>query len=201
MTETPTKREQQREERRRQILDSALVVFSQGGFHATNVSDVAAHAGVSQGTIYWYFDSKEDLFTGALLSFFEKFGQETAAAIDECQKASEKLYALAASMEAFAREAAGMFMMFLSYWASSREPEGPGQLWVDLLVEYKDLLAGIVEEGIQSGEFRGIDAEALAWALMAAYDGLAAYLMLMPDIDIKRVNKAFVEALLNGLTT
>ena len=59
MSEAPSKREQMREERRKQILDSALAVFSQRGFHASNVSDVAAHAGVSQGTIYWYSKARK----------------------------------------------------------------------------------------------------------------------------------------------
>ena len=79
MTSTPSRHEQVREERRQQILEAALKVFSQKGFHAANVSDVAAQAGVSQGTIYWYFDSKDDLFMAALLSVFEEFGADTMA--------------------------------------------------------------------------------------------------------------------------
>jgi len=51
MTKAPGKRELQREERRQQILDAALTVFSCKGFHAANVSDVAAQAGVSQGLV------------------------------------------------------------------------------------------------------------------------------------------------------
>jgi AcrR family transcriptional regulator len=199
MTEVPSKREQQREERRKQILKAALTVFSQKGFHATNVSDVAAQAGVSQGTIYWYFDSKEDLFTAALLSIFEDFGQETMAALDECETASDKLRALGKSMEEFAQGAAGLLMLFIGYWASTPCREEAGQFWVDLLIEYNDALVGIIDDGVRRGEFKPVDSEALVWALMAAYDGLAAYVMLIPDIDLGRVNQAFVEALLSGL--
>ena len=70
MTDAPDKREQAREERRRQILEAALRVFLDKGYHAANVSDVAAEAGVSQGTIYWYFSSKEELFNAAVLAAF-----------------------------------------------------------------------------------------------------------------------------------
>jgi hypothetical protein len=69
-----------------------------------------------------------------------------------------------------------------------------------VLVEYKDMIVAIIEEGVKNGEFRPVDAEALVWALMAAYDGLAAYMMLMPDIDVGRVSQALVETLLMGLT-
>ena len=37
------------------------------------------------------------------------------------------------------------------------------------------------------------------WAVMAAYDSLAAYAMLMPDLDLERVSEVFIETLLSGL--
>jgi AcrR family transcriptional regulator len=200
MTESPSKRELQREERRSQILDAALTVFSSKGFHATNVSDVAAQAGVSQGTIYWYFDSKEELFTAAMLSVFADFGQEALASLEVCETASEKLRALGRGMEDFLGRVEGIFIMFLGYWASSSSREEAGRFWVDVLVDYKDMIVDIIEEGVGNSEFRPVDAEALVWALMAAYDGLAAYMMLMPDIDVGRVSRALVETLLTGLT-
>jgi len=200
MTESPSKRELQREERRSQILDAALTVFSSKGFHATNVSDVAAQAGVSQGTIYWYFDSKEELFTAAMLSVLTDFGQEALASLEVCETASEKLRALGQRMEEFVGRVEGISIMFLGYWASSSSREEAGRFWVDVLVEYKDIIVDIIEEGVGNGEFRPVDAEALVWALMAAYDGLAAYMMLMPDMDVGGVSQALVETLLAGLT-
>jgi AcrR family transcriptional regulator len=200
MADAADKREQLREERRRQILEAAMNVFSKKGFHAANVSDVAAEAGVSQGTIYWYFDSKDELLKAALLHFFLDFGQLTLDALDHCQNAAEKLQALGQSMELFAKDAEGFFTLFLSYWSSSSQREEAGLWWIDLLVEYKDILVGIIEEGVNSGEFRPVDAESLVWALMAAYDGLAAYLVLMPEMDLQRVNQAFIDTLLNGLS-
>ena len=199
MTEAPSKRELQREERRGQILDAALTVFSQKGYHATNVSDVAAQAGVSQGTIYWYFESKEELFTAAMLSVFTDLGQETVASLEAYETASEKLRALGRRMEGFVDGLEGILVMFLGYWASSPSRDQVGQFWIDLLVDFKDLVVSIIEEGVGNGEFRSVDAEALVWALMSAYDGLAAYTMLMPDIDVKRVSQALVETILSGL--
>src|ERR1043165_9431557 len=45
-----------------EILDAALAVFAQKGFAATRLDDVAARAGITKGTIYLYFDSKQALF-------------------------------------------------------------------------------------------------------------------------------------------
>jgi AcrR family transcriptional regulator len=199
MTDIPSKREQQREERRKQILDAALTVFSGKGFHATNVSDVAAEAGVSQGTIYWYFESKEELFQAALLSAFMDIGDQTLAPLAECSTATEKLLAMAESMEALAEVAEGLFMLFLGYWSSSDRKEERAQIWVELLTQYKDVVVAVIQEGIESGEFKSVDAESLVWALLAAYDGLAAYAVLMPDMDLVRTSRTFMQALLNGL--
>jgi len=61
------------------------------------------------------------------------------------------------------------------------------------------VIAGIIEEGVRSGEFKPVDAEQLVWAIMAAYDGLAAYVMMMLDLNLDRVSEVFVETLLSGL--
>ena len=199
MSEAPSKREQLKEERRQQILAAALAVFSQKGYHATSVSDVAALAGVSQGTIYWYFESKDELFQATILFAFMDFGEAALSGLEQCSTATEKLETLTRAMEEFGDVAQGLFMLFLGYWASSDRREESAQVWVDLLRQYKDVVVGIIEEGIGNGEFKPVDAEALVWALLAAYDGLAAYAMFVPEVDLRRVSRAFVEVLLNGL--
>ncbi len=199
MMDTASKREQQREERRKQILDAALTVFSQKGFHPANVSDVAAEAGVSQGTIYWYFDSKEELFQAACASILMSFGQEMLATLEHCTTATDKLRALASSVEEFSEGFESLFPMFLSYWASSPKRDATGQLWVDLLIEYKDIIVDVIEEGVRNGEFRPVDSESLVWAFLAAYDGLAAYRMLLPDLDLVACSRALIETVLAGL--
>jgi AcrR family transcriptional regulator len=55
------KREQQAEERRNQLIDTALELFSEHGIEATRVSDIAQTAGVAQGLLYHYFPSKDAL--------------------------------------------------------------------------------------------------------------------------------------------
>jgi AcrR family transcriptional regulator len=199
MTETPSRRERQREERSQQILDAAVAVFSQKGYHTANVSDVAAKAGVSQGTIYWYFESKEELLTAALLSYSEGFGEQAIAALDDCPTSSGKLRALSEGMVGIAEDAEGLLSLFVGYWQSTSRREEASRLWTDLLGRYKDVAVGVTEAGIRDGEFTPVDGEALVWALMAAYDGLAAYQMLIPDLDLRRISLAFVEVLLSGL--
>lgn len=67
--ETPTETDgrsrrahEARETRRRQILEAALTVFAEHGYHQTTVTDLVRAAGVARGTFYLYFDSKQAIF-------------------------------------------------------------------------------------------------------------------------------------------
>jgi AcrR family transcriptional regulator len=199
MTEAPDRRQMLKQERRQQILSAALTVFGQKGFHSSNVSDVAAQAGVSQGTIYWYFESKDELLQALLVSLVDDIGKMAIGALEHYSTASDKLRALAESLVGLADMVEGLFPLFLEYWASSSRREEASQLWTELLVQYKDVIVDVVEEGVESGEFRPVDADSLVWALMAAYDGLAVYVMLVPELDLPRISNTITETLLAGL--
>ncbi len=62
MAESRPKRRRRKDARPQEILDAALASFAEKGFNAARVEDIAARAGVSKGTVYLYFDSKQDMF-------------------------------------------------------------------------------------------------------------------------------------------
>ena len=76
-------RQQLIEARRNQILDAAAAVFAEKGFHRTTTKDIASRAGIAEGTIYNYFDSKDDLLIGMMtrLTELETLGDELAEAL------------------------------------------------------------------------------------------------------------------------
>jgi TetR/AcrR family transcriptional regulator, acrAB operon repressor len=66
---------------RRQILAAALTVFSRQGYAGTTLDDITAEANLSKGAIYWYFDSKADLFAtllGERASIFSEVLEDAA---------------------------------------------------------------------------------------------------------------------------
>lgn len=60
------------------ILDAAMRVFADNGYHATSVSDVAEAAGLAKGTLYIYFDSKEAMTTAIVDRHFATFEDQIA---------------------------------------------------------------------------------------------------------------------------
>ena len=186
-------------ERRTQIIEAALACFTSKGYNNTTMDDIVAASGLSKGSLYWYFKSKDELFAEAIMSVFMSVSQEAFAALEQCTTASDKLRAIAQTTADFSKEIEGFFGLFLEFWASSPRREEAGQFWVGMLVQYKDIIVEIVKEGISNGEFKPVEAEELVWAMMAAYDGLAAYAMLIPGIDLDQTSQVFVETLLRGL--
>jgi AcrR family transcriptional regulator len=80
MPRNKSKSEQMRTESRQQILATAQRLFAELGYDGCNVSDIASQAGMSQGNIYWYFSSKEELFKAVLAEGFNTLGNAMAEA-------------------------------------------------------------------------------------------------------------------------
>src|SRR5215213_8635580 len=96
----PTKRRLTAEERRTAILDAALSAFSQRGYHATSLDDVAREAGVSKALIYEHFASKQELYGDLIARNARELTQRVAGALSgvEVESTSKRL---ATGLEAF----------------------------------------------------------------------------------------------------
>jgi TetR/AcrR family transcriptional regulator len=159
------------EDRPRQILDAAFEVFAERGLASARLDDIARRAGVSKGTIYLYFPSKEDLFR-------EVVRHTVGDAIDDLARrlsgptATDDLNTFIDVKWAFM--CSGKFPP-LHRWVHSELNDYPelarfyGQ---EVLGKSRQLLRGIIERGIRDGEFRRMDpavASRMLMALVASY--------------------------------
>jgi AcrR family transcriptional regulator len=96
----PPKRRLTAEERRTAILDSALAVFSERGYHSASIDDIASEAGVSKALIYEHFASKQELHADLIARNARELTQRVAGALSgvEVESTSERL---ATGLEAF----------------------------------------------------------------------------------------------------
>jgi AcrR family transcriptional regulator len=186
-------------ERRAQIIEAALACFTRKGYVNTTMDDIVAESGLSKGAIYWYFESKDDLFEAAANSVLERVAEESLAAVQACETSTERLRVGAQSMVEVCREIEGYFGLVVEFWTQSERGEEAISFWAEMIDQYRQGVKAIFDIGVQTGEFKPVDTDALAWMMMAAYDGLAAYHMMMPDIEIEQVSEGFIEALLKGL--
>ncbi|WP_408956565.1 TetR/AcrR family transcriptional regulator [Natroniella sp. ANB-PHB2] len=69
-------------DRKDRVISAAIDLFSKQGFHETTVSEIADLAGVAKGTVYWYFDSKRELFQGILIEKLEQLESEVIEEVE-----------------------------------------------------------------------------------------------------------------------
>ena len=188
-------------ERRQQIMQAAMACFARKGYHKTTMDDIVAESSLSKGTLYWYFKSKDELFFSLVNAFFLEIQQDLDAIFDQPSSATEKLRTLAHEFARFYEEVAEFLNVFFEFWIQGTRNEQLNQLFHSMLSQYRGIIAGIIDEGFKTGEFKEVDADQLAIAMMAAYDGLWFYKMLMPgEVDLGQASGTFIETLLSGLS-
>jgi AcrR family transcriptional regulator len=190
-----------RAERKAQILQAANRVFSRLGFHAANVSDIAAEAGVSQGTVYHYFDSKEELFM-AVFEAWEtgNLNREVLAAMDVSASASERLRYVAHAVGAYLAQTEEFFPASVEFWSHIHRDAAIQEGIRRIFVELRATVAQLIQDGIDQGEFVSIDPQATAALLIAAYDGLILQWMADPSsIDWQAISETLSDLVFHGL--
>lgn len=166
--DVPAARQRRKEARPQELLDAALALFVEKGFAATRTDEVAQRAGVSKGTLYLYYPSKEELFKAVVrqsLSHLIAEGLEVAA---QFQGTSSELLAHLMAIwwhRVGCTPAAGIHKIVLSEVRNFPEL---AQFYADeVIVPVDRLLRSAVQRGIDRGEFRPLPLQAASHALMA----------------------------------
>lgn len=165
------------------------------------MADVAAAAGVSQGTVYHYFDSKEAL----LMAVYEEW--ETANLHSEIDAALAAAATAAAKFAFLARAAArridnsyDLLNSQIEFWSHIPRHEAIRERFKVLFAHLSAELAAVIRQGIAVGEFRAIDADCLARWLIAGYDGLIVQWLADPaSVNWEASANTLIEVVLHGL--
>ncbi|HEX8732770.1 MAG TPA: TetR/AcrR family transcriptional regulator [Ktedonobacterales bacterium] len=94
MSDTPSLKERQRQERERLILRAASELFAEQGYHATSLEDIAARVGIAKGTIYLHFASKDDLVIALMKQGFDQYVKAFQDALESGATPHDKLLAV-----------------------------------------------------------------------------------------------------------
>jgi TetR/AcrR family fatty acid metabolism transcriptional regulator len=186
------------EGKREKILDAAVGVFSRKGFFASRVSDVAAAAGIADGTVYLYFRSKDDI----LISVFdETMSEHLVAAQKELAQAEDvrarlKILAdhhlgllgkspeLAVVFQVELRQSTKFMELFTASW----------------LMDYFDLIERTIERGQRRGAIRAdVPRKLAAHAFFGALDALVTSWVLSRNaFDLTALAGPMVDLFLSG---
>lgn len=186
-------------ERRDEIVKAAMRCFARTGYHGTSMDDIVAESGLSKGTLYWHFENKQALFLAMLEAVFEDYGEAFGVVLAGGGSASERVRQLTRLTIKMFIDEKRLAELVVDFWAESRRDEAINQFFRDIYQPYIDMLAGIVEQGIESGEFRQVDARMVASALAAMFDGLPVQAMIGIPVQDYLDADSLADWILNGL--
>jgi len=186
------------EEKREAILEAAIEVFAQKGFHAARISDVAQLAGIGKGTVYLYFSSKEDL----LLSILQSYVDEALAFVEQLSEQDVDMrrgvqlffeYGLARVAENPAFFGIIEQRVFLSDPELQRRGEEFFRSIVGRVVEKLELV-------IQRGQIRDYDPTIVACAIVGTLTSLQYYHALHPVESVQEILPRYTRQLARFIT-
>jgi AcrR family transcriptional regulator len=195
-------------DKRARILAAAQQVFAEQGFDAAPMEEVARRARVGKGTLYNYYQSKEDLLIHAVIASMEEVRERIATSVDPSQDQPirsledvlrmlvvESLPALTQRFHSLYNQASGLI---------ARDSEARRRLFEANQAFYRDRerdFAGLIEAGARAGQFRSdVDPAEVSLLLQALFDGLLRRATFDPErVDPSRAFGTLLRLLRSGL--
>jgi AcrR family transcriptional regulator len=198
-----TRWRRRKEARPAEIVEAALACFNERGFAATRLEDVAARAGVTKGTIYLYYPSKEDLFKAAVRGGLVPIIERVEALLAEPIAATVLLQRLVMTWEAVVASPLSVIPKLVI--AEAGNFPDLARFYLDTVVHRAfDLIAAILRRGIEQGEFRPVDVNHVVFCVI----GPLLFTVLWQQslgrhddqpLDTSAVLRAHLDLLLHGL--
>jgi AcrR family transcriptional regulator len=181
--ETPRVRSKRRpaEERRTQILEAALDCFASKGFHAATMDDLVRASGLSKGSLYWHFESKQDVFLALFDAFAEaSFAEWDALIAAGCPTLEAAERATLGKLDAIGGERG------LSAWVEFfAHPQARGR-FAQVYREVRARLERSLLREMEAGTLRRLAPDELAASITACGEGLLLQAMVDPEFDLHR---------------
>jgi AcrR family transcriptional regulator len=159
------------EERRSQIIESAIKVFAREGFAKTRLDDVAAEAGLSKGLLYWYFRSKEEIIIAIADVLF-------GAELRKLQERTAEGQTARAWLENFLevyiedlRKLLKVTPIIYEFYALAFRNRAVRRVMQEYLHRFVAILEPLVQRGMDNGEFTPGNARQITISIGAVLEG------------------------------
>lgn len=197
------RREQQKEAKRLALIDAALAVFSRVGYAAAKIDDVAEEAGVSKGTVYLYFESKEALFEGMVKAKMVPMLDDVAEIVGKPDStAIERLRAHLTFFYTKVLDNERRQIMRLILSEGPNFPDLAEFYYNNVLSRGHAMINGIIQQGIESGEFRNMQGHGLMQNVAAGALIAGIWKQVFDPfhpIDLDAYFETHIDLILNGL--
>jgi TetR/AcrR family transcriptional regulator, fatty acid metabolism regulator protein len=188
------------EDKRKLLLDAAVHVFAQRGYHGSRVGDIAEEAGVAHGLLYHYFSSKEDVLRTVFRENFVELLGRFRAVEESDEPAPDKLEGIAKILLRTWRNDPDLVTVMVREVA--RSPQLQGQ--IEEVREAFAVTQRVIEQGQREGTFRrDVDPRFAAWIVYGGLEEVLTGWVLggLPDseADVTIAERTAIGLALRGL--
>ena len=190
------------DQRRHQIMDAALNVFSHLGFERASMDDIAKEAGVSKGALYLYYKSKDAIIAKLLQLFFDQALKQVKVLAAGEGSVTEQLLAFTRVLTREMDRMAAMQPISLQFYAIAARHATIRQHLRAYFADYRALMEEVIQRGIAQGELRAdISPAETAVTLTALLEGLALLWLIDPQATDWHVQvESSTQLLIQGLS-
>ena len=203
---SPPRWARRKDARPQELLDAALDLFVERGFAATRLDDVARRAGVSKGTLYLYYANKEELFKAVVReNVVPVLGEAETMAHDFVGSSAELFRTIMLGWWERIGDTKLSGITKLIMAESGNFPDLATFYNDEVIVRSNAMVAGVIERGVASGEFRPVDAVQSIRVIVApilmlmmwkhSFNGACSFQPLSPQAYLD----SFVDLFLHGL--
>nr|MBO2472236.1 TetR/AcrR family transcriptional regulator [Bacillota bacterium] len=180
-----------------ELLETALQLFRQKGYHATSMQDIADGMGLRKASLYHYIAAKEDLLVAIYRRTIAEHTERISAISAGPGPASERLArAIKAHLESIISHA-DMFAVYL--YENRSLPPAHQEAVRAASRDYRRRFEDIIREGIDSGEFKPVDPHVAALLILGACNWLPQWYSPSGRMSTDEITGLFTEVLLRGL--
>ena len=184
---------------RQAAIRSAAAVFAEKGFHGSSTRDIAEHLGIKQGSLYYYFKSKEEALGEVCMFGLQDYVDRMQKIAESDQPFEAKLMATVTSHLTSYREKNEALKVYND--ERLYLPEARRTKLKELGSGYRQLLENIFEAGVEEGVLRdSIDCHFAAQAVIGICNAWGDLIVRDPELDIFTVIQQVTDLLLNGFS-
>ena len=159
------------DERTSQIINAAEDVFTKKGFDEARMDDIAEETGLSKGTLYNYFKSKDDLIIAILDRIFQREFKVFESIDLANMSATDAIWSFAETTSKDVKMMMRLLPITYEFMGLAFRNKLVQKAFKTYFNQYMDILIPIIQHGIDSGEFRQADAKEVALAMGAIMEG------------------------------
>ncbi len=194
-----------KEQKKIEILQAAIHVFAEKGIQKSKMIDIAKKAGIGKGTIYEYFDSKENIFEEAFHIHFSQMEEQVVRIAGSNNDAVTKLKILVrSSLVGFFNKHGEFAGIMMDFWAEGIRQKDEKMLGIINLKEmyamFRGVIADILQQGIDEDVFKNMNKFTIASVIIGSLDGLVLQWIIDRNaIDIEGVADELLSIIVTGL--